>query len=294
MIVVTTPTGRIGHQILAHLLDGDEPIRIIARDPSRIDPDVRRRVEVVEGSHSDPAVLDRALAGVGSLFWLIPPGVGMEDARAQYLSFAHPACEAVRSHGVAHVVSVTSAGHGWPKSAGLLSAAFAMDAEIERSGASYRALSAPWFMENLLRETDAIHERGTFAMAYERDRSLASVATQDIAAAGATFLADRSWDGQEYLPIFGPDNINPTEMAEVISDVLGRTVTYTELNLADVASAMAQRGVSENRVRDMVEMISAQNEGIYDNDQAAAETGATSFRTWCQTILQPAVLRAAK
>ncbi|TIX73170.1 MAG: NmrA family transcriptional regulator, partial [Mesorhizobium sp.] len=36
MIVVTTPTGSIGHQVLETLLGSDEPIRVIARDPSRL------------------------------------------------------------------------------------------------------------------------------------------------------------------------------------------------------------------------------------------------------------------
>ena len=35
MIVITGATGRIGGQVLAHLLGGTEPLRVIARDPSR-------------------------------------------------------------------------------------------------------------------------------------------------------------------------------------------------------------------------------------------------------------------
>ena len=34
MIIITTPTGAIGHQVLEHVLRGEEPIRVIARDPS--------------------------------------------------------------------------------------------------------------------------------------------------------------------------------------------------------------------------------------------------------------------
>jgi uncharacterized protein YbjT (DUF2867 family) len=35
MIVITTPTGQIGHQVLNNVLDSGEPIRVIARDPTR-------------------------------------------------------------------------------------------------------------------------------------------------------------------------------------------------------------------------------------------------------------------
>jgi hypothetical protein len=36
MIVITTPTGDIGHRVLQHVFQGSEPVRVIARDPSRI------------------------------------------------------------------------------------------------------------------------------------------------------------------------------------------------------------------------------------------------------------------
>ena len=47
MIVVTAPTGTTGHQVLEKLLDSAETIRVIARDPSRLPPEERERVEVV-------------------------------------------------------------------------------------------------------------------------------------------------------------------------------------------------------------------------------------------------------
>lgn len=47
MIVVTTPTGSIGHQVLQKVLAGGEDVRVIVRDPSRLPAQVRERVEVV-------------------------------------------------------------------------------------------------------------------------------------------------------------------------------------------------------------------------------------------------------
>ena len=73
MIVITTPTGLIGRQVLDRVLAGDEPVRVIVRDRSRLSPQTRERVEVVDGSHGDPEVVDRAFAGADSLFWLAPP-----------------------------------------------------------------------------------------------------------------------------------------------------------------------------------------------------------------------------
>ncbi len=46
MIVITTPTGQIGSQVLASLLPSQEDLRVVVRDPDRLDAEVRDRVEV--------------------------------------------------------------------------------------------------------------------------------------------------------------------------------------------------------------------------------------------------------
>jgi uncharacterized protein YbjT (DUF2867 family) len=73
MIVITTPTGQIGSRLVRQLLDQDKEVRVVVRDASRLEDAVRERVETVEGSHDDPAVLDKALPGAEALFWLVPP-----------------------------------------------------------------------------------------------------------------------------------------------------------------------------------------------------------------------------
>ena len=97
MIVITTPTGQVGSQLVARLLASKDPVRVIVRDASRLDASVRERVEVVEGSHDDPAVLDQALPGAAALFWLVPPNPLASSAEAHYLDFARAGAEAIRA-----------------------------------------------------------------------------------------------------------------------------------------------------------------------------------------------------
>ena len=49
MIVITAPTGLIGHQVLSNVLGSGEPVRVIVRDPACLPAEVRERVEVVQG-----------------------------------------------------------------------------------------------------------------------------------------------------------------------------------------------------------------------------------------------------
>src|SRR5579875_850845 len=108
MIVITTPTGLIGHQVLNNLLNSDEPIRVIVRDPARLPAHIRERVEVVQGSHGDLDVVTRAFAGADSVFWLVPPDPRAESVEAAYAGFSRPACDAFKSQGVKRVVGVSA------------------------------------------------------------------------------------------------------------------------------------------------------------------------------------------
>ncbi|MDQ0615086.1 uncharacterized protein YbjT (DUF2867 family) [Microbacterium sp. W4I4] len=292
MIVVTTPTGRIGRQLITRLLEQEAAVRVIVRDAAQLDTDIRARVEVVEGSHADAAVLDLALPGADALFWLVPPNPAAPSAEQHYLDFARAGAAAIRRHGVAHVVAVTSAGHDWTTSAGVLSAAFAMDAELRTSGAGYRAVSLPFYMENLLGQADAIGLTGTLSLSCAVDQPLAMIATQDIASHAAGLLADLSWSGQQDDPVFSPDRLTPEEIAAVIGEELGRSVAYERVALNDFAAMLRARGASEQAVTDTVEMFAAQDAGIYDEDWATATMAPTDFRTWCREVLVPAV-RAA-
>ena len=134
MIVITTPTGRIGRQLLDNVFDSGKPVRVIARDPSRLSPHVREHVQVVQGSHDDIGVVTGAFAGADCLFWLVPPNRHAESVEGYYLDFTRPACEAVKSQGVKRVVAVSTLGRGVAKNAGQLSAALAMDELIESTG----------------------------------------------------------------------------------------------------------------------------------------------------------------
>jgi uncharacterized protein YbjT (DUF2867 family) len=291
MIVITTPTGGVGRQVLDRVLDRGEAVRVIARDPARLPGHVHSRAEVVPGSHADREVLAKALDGADRLFWLVPPASFASPVAPEqyYLDFARPAAEEAARSGVG-VVGVTSLGYGYPGEAGLLTAAFATDRLFEDTGADYRALALPFFMENLLRHAQSIKEQGMFSMANTADRRLTMVATRDAATAAAALLLDRTWSGSARVPVVSPDDLTPDGMAEIISETVGRPVTYRPVPVAEFAATMRRHGASEAMAQGMAGMIEAQNNGIYDAEPLGpSAAGATGFRQWCQDTLTPAV-----
>ena len=114
MIVITTPTGQIGRQVLGNLLDSGESFRVIVRDPAELPADVATGLDIVEGSHGDPAVVDKAFSGADAVFWLVPPDPRASSVEAAFVGFTRPAADAFRRHGVGRVVGVSALGRGTP------------------------------------------------------------------------------------------------------------------------------------------------------------------------------------
>jgi uncharacterized protein YbjT (DUF2867 family) len=291
MIVVTAPTGNIGRQLLERLLDADVPLRVVARDPAKLTDRTRKHAEVVAGSHGDPAVADRAFAGADAVFWLTPADPHAASALAAYVDFTRPAAEAFRRYRVERVVGITALGRGTPVAgeAGLVTASLAMDDLIASTGVAYRALALPSFMDNLLHQVHGIGQ-GVLSWPIAGDLKAPFCATRDIAAVAARWLLDDSWTGVEEVPVLGPEDLSFEDLAAILTEVLGRPVSYERQPGDEFKAGLVGRGMSEPMAQAMLDMMNAKERGL---DNAAQRTPATSsptgFREWCAEVLRPAL-----
>jgi uncharacterized protein YbjT (DUF2867 family) len=293
MIVITAPTGLIGAQVLGNVLGSGEPVRVIARDPSRLPAQARERVELVQGSHGDIDVVDRAFAGADAVFWLVSPDPRADSVEAAYVDFTRPACDAFKRHEVRRVVGISALGRGTAVAghAGLVTASLAMDDLIESTGVSYRALTMPSFMDNLLRQVPAITSQGMFFTPISGDRKLPSCATRDIAATAARLLLDNSWSGPGHVAVLGPEDLSFNDMAQIMSEVLGKPVHYQQIPAEALKNRLAGAGMSDAMAQATVDMMVAKDQGLDNAEPRTSEsTTPTSFRQWCEEVLKPAVL----
>ncbi|WP_406630773.1 NAD(P)H-binding protein [Amycolatopsis sp. WGS_07] len=290
MIVITAPTGNIGSGLLARLLDSGEDLRVIVRDPARLPDAVRERVEVVVGSHGDAEVVDRAFEGADAVFWLVPPDSTRTPAEG-WSGFTRPAAKALAAHGVGHVVGVSALGRGTAVAdrAGLVTASLAMDELIAETGVAYRALANPSFFENLLEEVDSIREKGVYTDVLEPDRKAPLVAVADIAAVAARLLLDRTWTGFADVPVLGPEDLSPNDLARIMTEQLGIPVRYERESLDDLRSTLLGYGLNEAFVHGIADMKHAKDNGLDAGVTRTVDTASpTTFEQWCAEILKPA------
>jgi uncharacterized protein YbjT (DUF2867 family) len=149
----------------------------------------------------------------------------------------------------------------------------------------------PSFMDNLLRQVEAIRSQGLFFSTISGDRRLPTCATRDIAAVAARLLLDHSWSGVDSVPVLGPEDLSHNDMAQIMSEVLERPIRYQQIPIEGFMANLTGQGMSEAMAQAMVDMMVAKDEGLDNAEPRTPQsTTPTSFRQWCEEVLQPAVL----
>jgi uncharacterized protein YbjT (DUF2867 family) len=170
-------------------------------------------------------------------------------------------------------------------------ASLKMDDLIASTGAGYRALTMPSFMDNILRQVGAIKSHGMFFSPISGDRKLPSVATRDIASVAAKLLLDPSWSGNGSVPVMGPEDLSFNDMAQVMSEVLGKSVRFQQIPGEAFKARLTGSGMSEAMAQGMLDMATAKNDGLDNAEPRTPEsTTPTTFRQWCEEVLKSAVL----
>lgn len=243
MILVTTPTGHTGRHALGALLSTDNPIRVFVRDAQRLSPDVRRRVDVVEGDGRDPAALKRAVAGIDTAFYCTPQSPNPPELDAYYRSFAEPFAGAAKDAGVRRIVTISGGDdRAAPKGPG---AALRMtEALLDAAIPNARHIRCGYFMENLLWQTVPLAVQGAFYLPLRPQVALPFVASADIGRAAGALLSDSYWTGTESIEAYGPESMTCPEAAQRLSHALDAQIRFESADPERWIHEMISHGLS--------------------------------------------------
>lgn len=293
-ILVTTPTGQIGRQVLQRLLDAGADVTVLARDPARLPEATRARVRVVAGALEDGHAVREALRGARAAFFLLPPHLTTDDWAGWQRAVGRTFAESARAEGVGRIVLLSSAGAQRDDFH-----AVSRLGEIERMLAAtvphVRSLRAGFFFENFLAAVPTLAADGAIYMTLPAERRLAMVATRDIGEVAADLLLDDAWSGDAVRGVHGPADLTLREATQAIGQALGVAARYVEVPDAAMRGALLALGASTHVADEYPRLMRAL--GTTPDYQAeprtAATTTPTTIGTWATEVLAPAVHAAA-
>lgn len=104
-VLVTGATGYIGGRLVPRLIEAGHDVRVLVRRPERLrDVPWAGEVEIVEGDLVDAASVDRAMAGIDVVYYLVHSMGGRGDFESMELAIARNVAGAARQHGARRIV----------------------------------------------------------------------------------------------------------------------------------------------------------------------------------------------
>jgi uncharacterized protein YbjT (DUF2867 family) len=232
MILVTT-AGKVGSEAARLLAMREVPVRVLVRDSEKAKALADAGAEIAVGDLAVPASLDEAMAGVTGVV-LVSPALP-----AQELNVVASAARA----GVGHVVKASSkapadspiARRRWQAE---------IEAGLAASGVPHTLLRSNAYMQNVVALAPAIARTGSFGSSAGTGR-IGMVDARDVAAVAASVAASPAPHAGKTYWLTGPELISYHDVAEVLSRLLGRTITYRELTFDQDRDAMIRAGVPD-------------------------------------------------
>ncbi|OWV94740.1 SDR family oxidoreductase [Rhizobium sp. R693] len=207
-ILVLGATGTVGRHVVEGLLAKGEVVKAASRAGKPV-----AGAEGVVFNYGKPETFDAAFNGVDRAYVLLPSGY-------------------VDSKGLLGPVIETAAAR---KVKVVLQSVFGVDADdaipyrqveiaLEKSGTPYVILRPNWFADNFHTFWKAGIDHGQIALPAGEGKS-SFIDARDIAASAVSALTSSAFDGKAFN-LTGPEALSYADAAAILSNVIGKPVTY--------------------------------------------------------------------
>lgn len=236
-VLVTGATGRIGRHLVEALATADVDVRAMTRRPQRASELADKGADLVEGDFSDPSSLDDALVGVDRAFLLSPVLQEMSELQTNFV-------EAAERAEIRYVVKLSAAGADSGSRWDIARWHGEVEDRITESDIPHTHLRPVFYMQNLLDAAEQLQEEGVLARPAPPDTRINMIDTRDVAAVAAVTLTEPSHAEPTYK-LTGPRPISLAEVADTLSNVADREITYQETSTAEAKAVLMDQGSPE-------------------------------------------------
>ncbi len=281
-VLITGASGNVAGSVLPQMVKEGVTVKAYVRDAAKGEKLKTMGVEPIVGDFMDAEKLEMAMNGVDAVISITPPGPTAFDQ-------ASVITQAAKRASVPHIIRLSAVGAApdAPTDNGKLH--YKTDAEIMTSGIPYTILRPNFFMQNMLMSVPTIQAQGSMYWGMGQG-SIGLIDVRDIADSLASLGIYGGHHGQIYVQT-GPESLNFTEMAEIISEAVGKPVQYTAIPVEAVGEAIRGFGMGDWFAQVMMDYSRAYARGWGDfvNANVEAITGnpARSFSQFVREVFAP-------
>ena len=274
MILVTGASGNVGGTVARRLGETGRPVRLLARDPRRVDAR-GPGVQTVRGDYADIRGLEQAFSGVTHVFVATNDPLRPEHD-------ANLLAAALRA-GTRHMVRLSALAVEDARADDLITAWHReCEQRIAASGLAWTFVRARAFMSNALAWTDLIRE-GVVRAPVGTARN-ACVDPRDVAEVAVRALTESGHERQAHA-VTGPVAISAVEQTEQLAEVLGRPLRFEQVTFEQACAYLARRyppPVAQALVECARRLASGAKCGVEPTVEKITGRPARTFRQWAR------------
>ena len=291
--VILGATGNTGSIIANTLLSAGKKVRVVGRDPGRLQRFVDKGAQAFTATVSDAAALTKAFSGARAAYLMLPPAKSREEQERDSDAIA----KAVRESGLRYAVHLSSYGAQVAEGAGPVSGLHSSEQKLNAiEGLNVLHLRAAYFMENNLAAIGMIHQMGILGNALLPDLKIPMAATRDVGEYAGQRLLHLDFSGKQTRELLGERDLSMTEATAVIGRGIGKPdLRYQQFPYDQVQQVLMDLGVPPKGAAMYIEMYKAINAGVLVplEPRSKKNTTPTSIEQFVQDVFAAAYHRKA-
>jgi uncharacterized protein YbjT (DUF2867 family) len=232
-ILVIGATGNVGSKTVYKLAEEGYSVKAATRNPAGYAG--HDNVEAVAFDYMDHSTFGPALEGVDVVSLIALP----MDLDA--LNKLKPFIDLMTEKGIKHVVFISAFGVDQNKEAPL----FKVEKAIKDAGLNFTILRPNFFMENFTGFMAPQIKEGAFYIAASKGKT-SFIAAADIAEVAVSAIKNEDYNSE--YNITGSESLDHYEVAEILSNELGKEVKYVDMPEETMLQGARDNGMPEDMV----------------------------------------------
>ncbi len=224
--------------------------------------------EIVQGDISDFDALHAALEGIATAYFVYPITVpGILESTA---FFAQAAIE----QGVQAIVNMSQISARRNAKSYAARNHWIAERLLDRLGIAVTHLRPTFFAEWLMYQSKAIREQDILPLPFGEAR-YAPIAAEDQGRIIANILSDPAGHAGKVYPLFGPTELSQFEIAEILSGIVGRKITYVPMEIEAFRPVLQAMGFTPYFIQHISAVAQDCRDGLFSgtNDLVEKLTG---------------------
>ncbi len=255
MILITGASGNVGKEVLKQAVAAGLKVRAAFQSATKA-ATAPSGVEIATVDFNQPETLRAACKGVDKVFLVGPPAQNLAALERR-------AVDAIKQAGGPHIVKLSAMGG---REAIFPRQHAESEDYIKSSGVAYTFLRPNGFMQNLINyNAPTINTQNAF-YGCQGDGKVSHIDIRDVAAVALKALANDKHKGMTYT-LTGPRALTNAEMAQILSDDLGRDIAYVDMPADQFKQALLGAGLPEWSANALVDL-----QQLYRSGGASAVT----------------------